>query len=318
MKNKFNKKRTKQTTHHHSVLSEKRDGTEREGTVVAHFGAVVHVEDDAGAIYRCHLRKNQDPVITGDRVLWHPEKDNTGIVITYLPRKSLLSRPESSHRSKLIAANIDAIVIVVAPPPNFSEHLLDRYLVAAENVQVPSIILLNKMDLLDEEGLTQMKIRLDKYAKMGYEVIYSSIFIKEGLLGLDHALKDKVCVLVGVSGVGKSSIIMTLTGQDIKVGEVSSSKQGKHTTTTTRLYHLSDGGCLIDSPGVREFSLWNMQPEEVIKGFIEFQPFLGLCKFRNCHHQTEPGCALQLAVAEEKISPERWKSYLEIIDQTQS
>jgi ribosome biogenesis GTPase len=319
MKNKLNKKQNKHISHHHTASPEKRDGTEREGLVVAHFGAVVEVEDDAGIVFRCHLRKNQDPVMTGDRVLWHPEKNNTGIVIEHLPRKSLLLRPETSHRNKLIAANIDAIVIVTAPTPHFSEQLLDRYLVAAEFVQVQPIILLNKVDLLDEETLAQMKERLAKYVKMGYDVIYSSIFIKEGLSELAIILKNKISVLVGVSGVGKSSIIMTLTGiQDIKVNEISLSKQGKHTTTTTRLYHLPSGGGLIDSPGVREFALGNMQPEEVIKGFIEFKPFLGLCKFRNCRHQTEPGCALQLAVAEEKISPERWKSYLEIVDQLDS
>lgn len=314
MKNKFNKKRNK-SHQSHAVLSDKRDGSEREGSVIAHFGTVVEVEDDNGVIYRCHLRKNQEPIITGDRVLWHLEKDNTGIVIASLPRKSLLTRPEKNHRNKLIAANIDVIVVVVAPPPNFSESLLDRYLVAAESRDIPAIILLNKIDLLNEDALIAMKKRLDKYTKMGYDVIYSSIFIKNGLHALLHALKNKRCVLVGVSGVGKSSIIMALTGhQQIKIGDVSSSHQGKHTTTTTRLYSLPEGGSLIDSPGVREFSLGDMPANEVIKGFIEFQPFIGLCKFRNCHHQSEPGCALQGAVAEGKISPERWQSYLDIIE----
>lgn len=314
MKNKFNKKSIRHQKHH-TAPPEKLDGTEREGVIVAHFGAVAEVEDDAGVVVRCHLRKNQEPVITGDRVLWHPEKDNTGIVVCGLPRKSLLSRPENSHRNKLIAANIDAIVVVAAPPPNFSEHLLDRYLVAAEIVGVQAIILLNKVDLLDEDSLAAMQASLKKYATIGYEVIYSSTVTKDGLAELDHALKDKVCVLVGASGVGKSSIITTLTGiKNILVGEVSESKQGKHTTTTTRLYRLPEGGSLIDSPGVREFSLWNMDPEKIIRGFVEFKPYLGQCRFRNCGHQTEPDCALQMAVAEDKISPERWKSYLNIID----
>jgi ribosome biogenesis GTPase len=314
MKKKFNKKND--SAHKASFPRlEKLDGTEREGLIVAHFGAVVEVEDAEGALFRCHLRKNQEPVMTGDRVLWHPAKDNTGIMVCGLPRKSVLMRPESSHRSKLIAANIDAIVVVAAPPPNFSEHLLDCYLVAAETVGVRCIILLNKVDVLDEDSLLEMKARLNRYAKIGYPVIYSSTVSKDGLSELDQALQDQVCVLVGASGVGKSSIIATLTGvKNILVGEVSSAKQGKHTTTATRLYHLPRGGSLIDSPGVREFALWNMQPGEVIKGFVEFQPYLGSCKFRNCRHQTEPGCALQMAVAENKISPERWKSYLDIID----
>jgi ribosome biogenesis GTPase len=313
MKNKFNKKFDKRNKS--PAAAEKLDGTEREGVIVAHFGAVAEVEDAAGGVIRCHLRKNQEPVITGDHVLWHPEKDNTGIVVCALPRKSLLLRPESSHRNKLIAANIDAIVVVAAPPPNFSEHLLDRYLVAAESMQVQPIILLNKVDLMDDETLTAMKQRLSRYIAVGYEVIYSSVINQAGLSEINQALKDKVCVLVGASGVGKSSIIKALTGlNNIMVGDVNNAKQGKHTTTTTRLYHLPCGGSLIDSPGVREFALWHMPKEEVIQGFVEFRPFLGRCKFSNCHHQTEPGCALQLAVAENKINPERWKSYLDIID----
>lgn len=313
MKNKFNK----QDKHkNYSKPTLKRDGTEREGTIIAHFGAVVEVEDKEGQLFRCHLRKNQDPVITGDIVLWHLEKDNTGIVLGHLPRKSLLVREEDRHRNKLIAANIDNIIIVLAPAPQFSEHLLDCYLVAAESRKIQPIILLNKIDLLEASVLNEMKTRLTLYLEMGYEVIYSSIFIKDGLTTLDQVLKNKVSVLVGPSGVGKSSIIAKLTGlNDIKVGEVSAKNQGKHTTTMTRLYYLPEGGgALIDSPGVREFALWNMPPEEIFKGFIEFQAFFGLCKFRNCQHKTEPECALQAALADNKINPKRWKSYLEMIE----
>jgi ribosome biogenesis GTPase len=303
MKKNFNKK-----------SSPKRDGSEREGTIVAHFGAIVEVEDNEGAIFRCHLRKNQDPVITGDHVLWHLEKDNTGIVLGHLPRKSLLIREENRHRNKLIAANIDVIVIVAAPIPHFSEYLLDCYLVAAETRKIQPIILLNKIDLLSESLLAEMKMRLNVYSEMGYEVIYSSIFIPDGLVTLDQALRNRVSVLVGPSGVGKSSIITKLTGLNhIRTSEVSASQQGKHTTTITRLYYLPEGGALIDSPGVREFALWNMPPEEIIQGFVEFQSFLGKCKFRNCQHKTEPQCALQQAVAENKIHPKRWENYWEMI-----
>jgi len=311
MKNKFNKQ-DKHKNYSKPVL--KRDGTEREGTIVAHFGAVVELEDKAGHLFRCHLRKNQDPIITGDYVLWRLEKDNTGIVLGHLPRKSLLIREEDRHRNKLIAANVDNIIIVLAPGPSFSEHLLDCYLVAAEVRKIQPIILLNKMDLLDESNLAEMKRRFTLYVEMGYKVIYSSIFMQDGLIELNHVLKDTVSVLVGPSGVGKSSIIAKLTGfNDIKIGEVSSNNQGKHTTTMTRLYYLSQGGALIDSPGVREFALWNMPPEDIFKGFIDFQAFRGLCKFRNCQHETEPGCALQRAISENKISSQRWKSYLEMI-----
>lgn len=311
MKNKFNKQ-DKHKNYSKPVL--KLDGTERNGTIVAHFGAVVEVRDKEGYLFRCHLRKNQDPVITGDHVLWHLEKDNTGIILDYLPRKSLLVREENRHRNKLIAANIDKIIIVFAPGPQFSEYLLDCYLVAAEARKIQPIILLNKIDLLDEMSLSEMELRLKLYLDIGYQVIYSSIFTQDGLFALGQALKNNVAVLVGPSGVGKSSIIAKLTGlNDIKIGEVSSHYQGKHTTTMTRLYNLPQGGALIDSPGVREFALWNMPPEEIFKGFIEFQAFLGLCKFRNCQHKTEPDCALRLAIEENKISSKRWENYLEMI-----
>ncbi|MBV8802085.1 MAG: ribosome small subunit-dependent GTPase A [Gammaproteobacteria bacterium] len=312
MKNKFNKQ-DKHKKYVKPIL--KRNGTEREGTIVAHFGAVVEVEDKEGTVFRCHLRKNHDPVITGDEVLWHLEKDNTGIVLGHLPRKSLLVREEDRHRNKLIAANIDKIIIVLAPGPQFSEHLLDCYLVAAESRKIQPIILLNKMDLLNEADLAEMKMRFSLYVKMGYKVIYSSIFMSDGLAELSNTLENNVSVLVGPSGVGKSSIIAKLTGlNDIKIGEVSTHNQGKHTTTMTRLYYLPLGGALIDSPGVREFALWNMPPEEIFKGFIEFQPFLSLCKFRNCQHKTEPECAVQLAIEQNKISRKRWESYLEMIE----
>src|SRR5688572_12748475 len=121
---------------------EKLLGNEREGLIIAHFGATAEVEDASGQIYRCHLRKNNEPVITGDRVLWRLENDGTGIVVMYQPRKSLLSRPEGPKKVKLIAANIDAIIIVSAPPPIFSEYLIDRYLVAAENLNITPVILL--------------------------------------------------------------------------------------------------------------------------------------------------------------------------------
>jgi ribosome biogenesis GTPase len=312
MKNKFNKQ-DKHKNYSKAIL--KRDGTEREGTIIAHFGAVVEVEDKEGHIFRCHLRKNQDPVITGDYVLWHLEKDNTGIVLGHLPRKSLLVREQDHHKNKLIAANVDNIIIVLAPGPHFSEHLLDCYLVAAEARKIQPIILLNKIDLLNELDLKELKMRFTLYVEMGYKVIYSSIFMQDGLIELNHTLKNMVSVLVGPSGVGKSSIIAKITGcNDIKIGEVSANNQGKHTTTMTRLYYLAEGGALIDSPGVREFALWNMPPEEIFKGFIEFQSFHGLCKFRNCQHKREPDCALQVALAENKISSKRWKSYLEMIE----
>lgn len=310
-KKNFQKSGDKNRTYVH----EKLDGTEREGLVVAHFGAMAEVEDASGQVFQAHLRKNAEPCITGDQVLWRLEKDNTGVVVSVLSRKSLLARPENSKKTKLIAANIDAIIIVTAPLPLFSERLIDRYIVAAEHLKIQPIILLNKVDLLDEESFAEIKECLSVYEKMGYLIIFSSIFQPNGLQQLEEILKGKTSVLVGVSGVGKSSIIAAFTGlTNIMIGDVSTiARLGKHTTTTTRFYHLPQGGSLIDSPGVREFSLWHLPPNEILQGFIDFHPFLGDCKFRNCQHQSEPGCALLQAVEENKINPDRWESYQAIL-----
>lgn len=303
-------KRTKQQTYVH----EKLDGTERKGLIVAHFGATADVEDEMGQVYHAHLRRNAEPCITGDNVLWRLEKNNTGIVASVLPRKSLLARPEKNNKQKLIAANIDTMLIVTAPYPLFSERLIDRYIVAAELLQIKPIILFNKVDLLNEETLNEIKDYLLIYEKIGYTVLYSSVYTEYGLDELCNVLMDKTSVLVGVSGVGKSSIIAVLTGiKDIKIGEVG--RSGKHTTTTTRLYHLPEGGDIIDSPGVREFNLWHLTPDEIIKGFVDIQAYVGGCKFRSCQHHSEPGCALLAAVEEGKISSDRWDSYQEMLQE---
>lgn len=299
------------------TIFDKLSGNERPGIVVAHFGASVEIEDDEGTLFRCNLRKNAESLITGDRVLWQLERDNTGIVVALLPRSSLLCRPSSSHKAKLIAANIDKMIIVMAPHPLFSSYLLDSYLVAAENLKICPIILLNKTDLLREEDLLKIADFLSIYQKMGYTVIFSSAYIKTGLQNLKVALKNNVSVLVGASGVGKSSIISTLTHHEIMTNAQARLGMGRHTTTLSRLYHLPDKGSLIDSPGVREFSLWHLNPDEVLKGFLDLLPLSTQCQFRNCHHQNEKGCALHQALLEGKINASRFESYQAILKKSE-
>ena len=292
----------------------KLSGDEQEGVLIAHFGANAEVETPTGEIIRCHLRKNQDPVITGDQVYWQPGADNIGVVVGHKPRKSLLWRPENHKKNKYIAANIDAIIITSAPPPIFSEYLIDRYLIAAENLNITPVILFNKTDLLTDANREKIIDSLAIYQKIGYRVIYSSIFTTDGLKELGEFLHDKTCVLVGTSGVGKSSLIAKFAPeQKLMIGETSASGLGKHTTTTTRLYHLVSGGNLIDSPGIREFSLWHMDKEAILNGFPEFLPYLKRCKYRNCQHGKEAGCAVQEAVTNKLIHRGRFESYLEMI-----
>lgn len=289
-------------------------GTELEGLLVARYGNSAEIEDAQGRIIRCHLRKNLDLVMAGDHVLYQMEQDGTGTIINYLPRKSVLARPEHKGKIKPVAANIDAMVIVTAPPPILSEHMIDRYIVAAENLHITPILLLNKIDLLTDENRAEVSARLAIYEKIGYKVIFSSTYTQDGLEDLHNFLKDKTSVLVGQSGVGKSSIIAAFVQEQlIRVGETSAHGLGKHTTTMARLYHLPNGGNIIDSPGVREFGIWNMTKDEIQRGFIEFKSFADQCKFRDCQHSKEPQCAVRKAVAEGDISQQRFDSFQEMV-----
>ncbi len=294
-------------TEQHQTLGQK-------GLVISYFGSSVAVEAEDGQVFQCHLHRNQALPVVGDRVEWELETGETGVITHIEPRRSLLSRGEAHGKVKPIAANIDTILIVMSPPPIFSEYLVDRYLVAAELVGIHPILVLNKMDLLTDATQLSTQSRLDPYRHIPYPVVLSSTIIHDGLLDLSQHLKDKTAVLVGPSGVGKSSIIVGLGQREaIRIGDVSPKGAGKHTTTATRLYHLPQGGSLIDSPGVREFNLWPVNQKEVLQGFKEFQPFLTGCKFRDCLHLVEPGCAVQEAVADGKISAERFTSYRELM-----
>lgn len=289
-----------------------------EGLVVSYFGSSVAVEAEDGQVFQCHLRRNQELPVVGDRVEWQLEKGDTGTIKGILPRRTMLAKSDGRGNMKPIAANIDIIMVVMAPPPIFSEYLVDRYTVAAELLNIEPLIVVNKADLLSPDAREALVAKLIAYGKIPYRVVLSSVLTQEGMPELSHYLKDKSAVLVGPSGVGKSSIISALNqDRDIKIGDVTPRGAGKHTTTATRLYHLPQGGCLIDSPGVREFNLWPVSKAEVLKGFKEFKHFLSGCRFRDCQHTVEPGCAVQTAVADGKISAERFANYLELMKQAQ-
>ncbi|MGK0498409.1 MAG: ribosome biogenesis GTPase [Oceanicoccus sp.] len=289
-------------------------GDEQEGLIIAHFGSQVDVEclqgKDEGIIARCHLRANLDNLVTGDRVIWRAGKP-TGVIVARLPRQSELSRPDLHGQLRPIAANIDYIVLVIAPLPEPHSNLVDRYLVAAESVDIEPLILLNKVDLLDQHNQQEIDQLLEIYPQINYRVLRTSTESQQGIAELKAILKDRTSVFVGQSGVGKSSLInMLLPGVDLKVGALSQGKaKGTHTTTTAKLFHFPDGGDLVDSPGIREFGLWHMERHQVLDGFSEFRPFLGHCKFRDCKHQVEPGCELLAAVERGDISRRRLNSF---------
>ncbi|MYM63565.1 small ribosomal subunit biogenesis GTPase RsgA [Pseudomaricurvus sp. HS19] len=304
------------------ALQESDLGPEQHGLVIAHYGTQVSIEatdgDNAGEVCRCHLRANLGSLVTGDRVIWRMGA-TMGVVVAVLPRHSELSRPDPYGDLKTVAANIDRIVIVIAPYPEPHGNLIDRYLVAAETLQIQPIILLNKTDLIDDKSRQRLEEMEARYRTLGYEWLNVSSKTGDGMENLTEYLTHYTSVFVGQSGVGKSSLINTLLpDEDLKVGALSAvSQQGTHTTTTAQLYHFPAGGHLIDSPGIREFGLWHMDEQSLLEGFVEFRPFLGECKFRDCAHQTEPGCAIRQALEDGHISQQRMASFRHILSTLQ-
>jgi ribosome biogenesis GTPase len=288
-------------------------GPEQEGLVIAHYGGQIEVEAD-GKTCRCHLRANLEDLVTGDRVVWCAGEP-VGVVVARLDRSSELLRPDPSGKLKAVAANIDQIVIVIAPLPHPHGNLIDRYLVAAAAVNIAPVILLNKSDLVDATNSDAIAELLAPYPALGYQLLEASCTARDGLNKLLDQLAGQTSVFVGQSGVGKSSLVNALLPDaNLRVGALSESHgTGTHTTTTAQWLHLPAGGALIDSPGIREFGLWHMDRLQVEQGFMEFQPLLGLCKFRDCIHEREPGCALLAAAERGEISERRLQSYRQIV-----
>lgn len=290
-------------------------GDEREGLIIAHYGVQVDVEDAQGNLFRCHLRANLESLVTGDRVVWREGKP-TGVIEARIPRITELTRPNSSGELRPVAANIDQIIIVVAPRPELQRSLIDRYLVAAHATGIKPVLLLNKIDLLQGDRGDKVQNELKVYSSLGYPMIRASTVSDSGLEEVYQAVRDRVSVFVGQSGVGKSSLInRLLPGVEQAVAALSeAADKGVHTTTTARLFHIPAGGDLIDSPGIREFGLWHMDKSAVAAGFLEFEPFLGQCRFRDCRHEQDPGCAILQAVEDGDIVQGRLESYRDIIN----
>jgi ribosome biogenesis GTPase / thiamine phosphate phosphatase len=286
------------------------------GLVVSHYRDAAEVECLATRVrLRCHVRATLSQVVTGDRVLWRRGLDaleNRGIIETLQTRTSCFERPDSFGKMKLVAANISRVFIVIAPEPEAHANLIDRYIVAAHAMGVEPVLLLNKADLPCSDALS---VRLQHYRDLGYDVLTLSCRTSEGLPALQAYLRDGVSIFVGQSGVGKSSLIQALLPDEtIKIGDLSEViKKGRHTTTHASLYHFPTGGDCIDSPGIREFGLWHLTAADVFDGFKEFAPYAGLCRFRNCNHLSDAGCALTAAAEAGDIAVERLSSFQHIV-----
>lgn len=281
-----------------------------EGRVIAAHGRQYVVELTDGSLLSCFPRGKKSEIACGDRVDIERASDDQGVVEAIRPRTSLLYR-SNEIRQKLIAANVDQIVIVVATEPGFSDELVTRALLAAESEEIEPLIVLNKCDLADK--LPAARQRLAVLANLGYRIIELS--------ARDHAeelrpwLAGKTSVLVGQSGMGKSTLVNALIPEaNAATREISQAlDSGKHTTTHATLYHLDADSDLIDSPGLQEFGLGHLDRQEIEYAFREFRDYLGQCRFRDCRHHREPGCALTTALAEGKIDATRFAIYQRIM-----
>jgi len=280
------------------------------GIVVAAFGRHFEVRTEGG-ILRCHTRGKKNDYACGDEVGIAPAGDGLGVIEARYLRRNLLWRSDA-FRQKLLAANLSLIVIVTATEPGFSDVLVSRCLAAAESENIPTLIVLNKADITD--SLPAARERLAVFAALGYPIIELSALL--GADALEPWLRGKRALLVGQSGMGKSTLINALVPEaKAAVNEISTAlNSGSHTTTLTRLYPRGEGW-LIDSPGVQAFGLAHLDPGALESAFIEFRPYLGQCRFRDCRHDAEPGCALRAAVEAGNLSVQRLEHYLLIRDE---
>lgn len=292
---------------------------QQNGTIVTRFGKVADVEDEQGQIYRCDIRRTLKSIVTGDKVIWRKAQNSAekGIIEALHLRQNELARPDFYDGIKVIAANIDQVLILSALEPELSFNMIDRYLIACEQSELKPFIVLNKIELMKPEDKPEIDNRFAYYRQLGYQTCLISCETGENISELQAILNHKTSILVGQSGVGKSSLLQKLepqTNEIVQVGEISSaSKLGQHTTTASRLYHLKNGGDLIDSPGVREFGLWHLSKNEILNGFIELSEFLKDCQFRDCNHLTDKNCGILKAVGNNKIAKWRYENFVRIL-----
>ncbi len=281
------------------------------GQVIAAFGRHYEIEIPDKTTLSCVTRGKKTGLACGDLVEIQPTTPGQGVIEKIQTRSTLLFRSDA-FKEKIIAANVSQIIIVVAPVPSFSEELINRCLVAAESQGIKVIIVLNKADLIEPTRIAAKRLSL--YESLGYPVIQLSA--QQDISLLQPYLNDNISVLAGQSGMGKSTLLNVLVPEAKRAtAEISVAlDSGCHTTTHTHLYHLNDSDShIIDSPGIQEYGLHHIKDESLAWGFIEFHPYIGQCKFNNCRHISEPGCALKLAVDEGKIDTRRLGFYHKLL-----
>ena len=296
------------------------DQSALQGRVLSVHGLSSTVLTDDGREFRCATRRllknlstdQRHVVAAGDIVFFRPESETTGLIERIEPRSSVLSRTSKGRRHVLVT-NVDQLLIVAsAAEPRLKPNLIDRFLVEAERTQIEPIICINKIDLIDPADLMPLA---GVYGQMGYELLLVSAATGQGTDRLRRVVAGKETVVAGQSGVGKSSLLNAIEPElALRVGEVSEENQkGKHTTTVARLIPLAMGGYVVDTPGIRQFQLWDVIPEEVAGYYRDLRPYASLCRFPNCTHTHESHCAVKDAVADGRLDVRRYESYCHLL-----
>ncbi|MEM7562319.1 MAG: ribosome small subunit-dependent GTPase A [Pseudomonadota bacterium] len=286
--------------------------------VISHRGSLLRVELLSGETVEAKIKSNLGNIICGDQVTVETTPQNEQRVIAVTARSSLLQRKDGYGSTRPVAANISQLVICLSMRPEPNLYMLDEYLHCAEQQKINACILLNKIDLAD---INTDPFDLQKvYQPLGYSILHTSVKNGFGMENLIQILSGQISVISGVSGVGKSSITRyLLPEEDIRIGEISESNdEGKHTTRSSHLYHLSNGGDLIDTPGIRGFDPVIDEDRPVDTGFREIYTQAANCRFHNCMHTHEPKCAVIKAVSNGDIAGSRYQSYLKLLDQTRN
>ncbi len=281
--------------------------------VTARRGNRIEVRDGSGAAWTCLPRRRHGPVVVGDRVTVRPLEGGEAVIESVAERRSVLARPRPAGREQLIAANVDLLLVVIAVEPETPRPALDRHLVGAEHLGLDTALVLNKVDLRGRDrGRGRAEPDLGTYRRIGYAVFETSARTGEGVEALAGALRGRTGALAGLSGAGKSSLVRRLApGAEPAVGALSRrGGQGRHTTSTAVLYALARGGSIIDSPGIRDFGEWPLPVDRIAYGYPEIRRYAGRCRFRDCRHLLEPGCAVAAAA---DIDPERLAGYRALV-----